>query len=379
MICFNQELIPHHSLSYAEQIYDILEQEIQNGRWQPGERLPGVMKLAAEIGVGTKTVQDAYEKLKQEGYIQSKASRGTFLATALPESAEQVATFGVLCTEEQRKHWFQLPVVAEYTHMLQAYAHKSGARIENRVVPAASIHPAKFNLRGQLFPENTQGIISLTPLEEAPVFEGDTDRIPFVFLCEPFETCLPRICTDAEFAYRELTRRAIRDGHRKIVYSEDAVEPDPRLARLHFRGFQTAMDSAGLHPDPLVLADSRQIDNYQHDELIRHLRLIRESAATLVVAGSLGRSMALAKTAIKAGIRLPDDLSMVSIGTAPLSKENSGTLSGTFMDSGSLASTCFRLLKEQKESGFTPVNEVMLRPRLHPGNTYAPPGASRNG
>jgi DNA-binding LacI/PurR family transcriptional regulator len=372
MICFNRELIPHHSLSYAEQIYDILEQEIQNGRWQPGDRLPGVMKLAEEVGVGTKTVQDAYEMLKREGYIQSKASRGTFLATSLPESGQEATTVGVLCTEEQRKHWFQLPVVAEYMHVLQSHAHKSGARVENMVVPAASIHPAQFNRRGRLFPEKTLGIISLIPLQETIAFEGDTDHIPYVFLCEPYESCLPRISADVEFAYRELTLRAIRDGHQKIVYSEDAMEPDPRLARLHFRGFLSAMENAGLHPDPGILADSRRIDNYQHEDLVTHLKQIRSIGATLVVAGSLGRGMALAKTAKKAGIRLPDDLSLVCIGTAPLSNDSSRSLSGTSMNHDSMAATCFQLLKDQAENGFTPVNHVMLRPRFHPGDTYAP-------
>ena len=64
---FGKKLLPHHMLNFSEQLYDILVREIELGRWQLNERLPGVIQLARELDFGTKTIQTAYDRLKREG------------------------------------------------------------------------------------------------------------------------------------------------------------------------------------------------------------------------------------------------------------------------------------------------------------------------
>lgn len=58
------------------QIRNQLVLGIAEGKLSPGERLPTIRTLAAEIGVNVMTVNKAYALLKQEGYILADRRSG---------------------------------------------------------------------------------------------------------------------------------------------------------------------------------------------------------------------------------------------------------------------------------------------------------------
>lgn len=60
-------------------IYQRYKQQILNGSLKPGEKVPAIRVLAAELGVAKKTVETAYSILIGEGYLVSKGSRGTLV------------------------------------------------------------------------------------------------------------------------------------------------------------------------------------------------------------------------------------------------------------------------------------------------------------
>ena len=63
-----------------EQIKFSLRRLILSGAMQPGERLPSVRELSAQLAVNPNTVQRAYRELEAEGYIYSVAGKGSFVA-----------------------------------------------------------------------------------------------------------------------------------------------------------------------------------------------------------------------------------------------------------------------------------------------------------
>src|SRR6266702_1907120 len=65
------------------QIRDELASGNFNGNFSP---LPSSRELAAGLGISRPTVKLAFSKLHAEGYIQSKARSGTFVANPLPET-----------------------------------------------------------------------------------------------------------------------------------------------------------------------------------------------------------------------------------------------------------------------------------------------------
>lgn len=62
------------------QIADEVRRCISVGVLKPDEPLPAVRKLADELKVNANTVQHAYRVLEQEGVVQVRRGRGTFIA-----------------------------------------------------------------------------------------------------------------------------------------------------------------------------------------------------------------------------------------------------------------------------------------------------------
>lgn len=63
-----------------------LAMEIERGRLQPGQRLPGSRTLARTLRVHRQTVVSALEELMAQGWLVSRAASGTFVAQGLPDS-----------------------------------------------------------------------------------------------------------------------------------------------------------------------------------------------------------------------------------------------------------------------------------------------------
>jgi GntR family transcriptional regulator/MocR family aminotransferase len=67
-------------VSLSEQIRASISKGIESGLLTPGTRLPSWQDLAAQLGVARGTVQTAYERLSDDGMIESLRARGTRVA-----------------------------------------------------------------------------------------------------------------------------------------------------------------------------------------------------------------------------------------------------------------------------------------------------------
>lgn len=54
-----------------EQVYEAVKVHIEQGLFRPGQRLPSIRAMAAQLGVSKITVEQAYVQLATEGYIQA--------------------------------------------------------------------------------------------------------------------------------------------------------------------------------------------------------------------------------------------------------------------------------------------------------------------
>jgi GntR family transcriptional regulator len=62
-----------------------LRARIGDGRLDPGQRLPGLRELAEMLGINANTARTVYQRLEQEGLIDSRQGTGTFVASIPPE------------------------------------------------------------------------------------------------------------------------------------------------------------------------------------------------------------------------------------------------------------------------------------------------------
>ncbi|MFK0047882.1 GntR family transcriptional regulator [Streptomyces sp. NPDC090741] len=63
---------------------DLLKAAISDGRYRPGDRLPGEDALAAEFGVSAGTALRALELLKQDGTVEGRRGSGVYVQTLTP-------------------------------------------------------------------------------------------------------------------------------------------------------------------------------------------------------------------------------------------------------------------------------------------------------
>ena len=66
-------------------IYEALKEAMQQGRLQPGSRLPSTRDFARQLGVARGTVVQVYDQLAGEGYVSGSRGAGTKVVETLPE------------------------------------------------------------------------------------------------------------------------------------------------------------------------------------------------------------------------------------------------------------------------------------------------------
>jgi GntR family transcriptional regulator len=87
---------------YHFQLSELLEQEIQERRWERGCRLPGEMTLCAHFGVSRTTVRQALSRLEQEGLVVRDKGRGCFVAESERRSWLLQSADGLFQDETER-------------------------------------------------------------------------------------------------------------------------------------------------------------------------------------------------------------------------------------------------------------------------------------
>lgn len=70
-----------------------LKEQIESGKLAPGQRLPSVVELAAQFGVGRSTLREALSALKAMGWLSIQHGGGTFVSQTLPDSGEKFDLF----------------------------------------------------------------------------------------------------------------------------------------------------------------------------------------------------------------------------------------------------------------------------------------------
>ncbi|MFC0048528.1 aminotransferase-like domain-containing protein [Rheinheimera tilapiae] len=91
-------------------------QQVQQGSWPAGARLPSVRALASHLGISKFTVADVYERLNAEGLVLSRPGSGVFVARRHPalqlqennspsELADEVALMRQ--TLQREPHWLK--------------------------------------------------------------------------------------------------------------------------------------------------------------------------------------------------------------------------------------------------------------------------------
>src|SRR3954470_3750537 len=76
-------------VSITQQLVDLFANAIEDGKLEPGEKLPTTRALAVEAGVNHLTAARVYRRLAELGYVTATVGRGTFVRSLVPAAAEE--------------------------------------------------------------------------------------------------------------------------------------------------------------------------------------------------------------------------------------------------------------------------------------------------
>ncbi|MFP5333479.1 MAG: LacI family DNA-binding transcriptional regulator, partial [Acidimicrobiia bacterium] len=116
----------------------------------------------------------------------------------------------------------------------------------------------------------------------------------------------PRVTYDNRGAMAQITRHLIELGHRKIGFL--AGPPDLIVGSVRFSGFESALDEAGIAPDPELV----ECGWFSMDEgAAATTRLMQRAHPTAIVAGNDLMALGALRRLLDMGYRVPDDVSVV--------------------------------------------------------------------
>ncbi len=72
-----------------QQLYTLIIGEIQSGNLLAGEKLPSKKALSAHLEISQSTIETAYERLKEAGYIESFPRKGFYVRTQSPSGTNR--------------------------------------------------------------------------------------------------------------------------------------------------------------------------------------------------------------------------------------------------------------------------------------------------
>jgi GntR family transcriptional regulator len=75
-----------------QQIVDQMRAMILSGELKPGDALPSIRQLAADLMTSVITTKRAYQELEQQGIIVTQTGRGTFVGQLRTASVEAIRT-----------------------------------------------------------------------------------------------------------------------------------------------------------------------------------------------------------------------------------------------------------------------------------------------
>lgn len=92
------------------QIADSISEKIMEGKFPPGEKIPSVRDLAADLGVNPNTVMRTYSELQSRGIIDNKRGMGYYVSN---EATDIIQRW-------KRDEFFnvELPLIARKTRIL---------------------------------------------------------------------------------------------------------------------------------------------------------------------------------------------------------------------------------------------------------------------
>ncbi|MCR5302965.1 MAG: GntR family transcriptional regulator [Lachnospiraceae bacterium] len=297
-----------------------VDDAVKAGKLVPGDRLPSENEFTSMLGLSRVTVRHGIKELEKSGKIKTVRGSGSFLRDGS----------GVAVIPDRAKTG-QIAIISTYVdgyifprtiRGIEEVLSENGCTVQISFTNNNSNRERKI-LKSLLSKDDIDGLIvepscGTMPCYNLSLYQELMDKgIPVLFfnaIYPAFEGKVPLVSLDDRTVAHRAAQLLIDAGHKKIG---GRFKLDDAQGMLRFEGFQDAMLSSGLE------MDNRRIiwfDSYASRHLSDRMDEIsnRLKGCTAVQCYNDEIGCVFEDLIIKRGVRVPEDLSIVSIDDAAI-------------------------------------------------------------
>jgi DNA-binding LacI/PurR family transcriptional regulator len=349
---------------------------------RPGDRVPAVRRLMADFGVSQQVVQRVLDELKLEGLISAHVGRGTFFTRSLDAGAdEQLAD--VLPERIDRRSRSVLVLHRVPGERRRATIVFDALQQRLREAGHRTLEIAYSD------PDHARQVLQGLPRFDACVVQNAFQQMPIEMLAA-IKRKADHILIDGTwligtdidaigFEWGEPLERAVEDllarGHRRVGF---VTTTHPFLAnelgRQRWNHMRERPRLAGCL-DPALLIDRGSLQDYERHAATA-IAATRRRDGTLsfsaVVVWGIESGESFRRHLADAGVRVPDDLSVILLGRTDIETEHAGFFDLIGCSAEEQTQALFDRLAERWATPETTHRLRLMPVRCRPGRSVAP-------
>ncbi len=312
------------SLPLHRQLLNELRHAILSGELQPHDQLPGEIELVEQLGVSRATIRRAWQEAIEEELIYRVAGKGTYVAAVQPTRTPR-KVIGFLIPGFHSPFDSYLLMGAESVLRAQGYGllfacTERNVDEENRIL-------------AEMCADGVAGILLWPALGNANqrYLMDPHCSVPAVLMDRPIPgLALPCVSSNNHRGGLQAMQHLLELGHTQIAFLS-SPHLDLWTIAERFRAYEDAMRSAGLEPlAPIVVGTREEFKVYAehysylkayHDEIEAVAGLLSQpQRPTAIFAMNDLMAFIVMRAASLAGLRVPDDLSIVGFDNLTLAE-----------------------------------------------------------
>lgn len=336
-------------------IYASLKEQITAGTYGPGDRLPCERELCGQYGVERVTVRKALKLLSEEGLIEKRTGIGSFITGSEPaaEKPEPEPRATILFVMRQNENDIQHNTMSCNTKLY--FAMEEICRRNGYLLSYIGISD-ETDLEALVAEHPVAGLFLVSSYQDRALDAIARMDVPALLLNHRDSRYLS-IMPDNDDMLKQVIRHLKEMGHRRIAYIDGM--PDSCNAKERWEGFRIAMHLEGLCVDPGLYF----VGNWTYDggRLAAQQLLKAETLPTAIFAASDMMAAGAMEELRHAGIRIPEDISMVGYDNLDIDSMLSPPLTSATVDFAQMCQIAFEHLLQMRRTGCRAQDHYIIR------------------
>jgi len=337
---------------------DILYQ-IENNELKKGEKIPSMVELSKHFEVSLITIKQAISELVNEGYLETRGSKGTYVKDKRKERSKEV---GIIFPALAVNPFFN-EIYSSIENILKVndfsfYVYNTDYNIEREIRYLKELKEKKVG--GIIFCPCYSGSDSPSVYLLSEFLERE---IPVIFLDIKIEGIkIDYVRSDNFRGGYEATKYLIELGHKRIgfILSREVNTTSDRI-----KGYRKALEEYGMKYDDLLIKKFNVRGNYEEIGYSGTLELMNlKNPPTAIITSTDTIAIGIYKACHELRLKIPDDVSVIGYDNLSLSQYLIPALTTVDQRKYELGVETAKLLLRRVNGDKEPYKDVILKPIL---------------